>query len=70
MPQGIAGYTTVTVKIRVKPVVAIGSPADGASFPASTNVVVTGAVLDYDTATTNLAFLINGNVVSQYVPTN
>ena len=49
--------------------VAIGSPANGASFSASTNVVVTGAVLDYDTATTNLAFLVNGNVVSQYAPT-
>ena len=68
--SGIAGYATVTVKIRQKPIVALGTPADGASFGAASNVVITGAVLDYDTTNTSLAFYVNGSLVTQYAPTN
>jgi RHS repeat-associated protein len=67
---GIAGYTTVTVKIREKPVAAIGTPSDGASFAVSTNLLITGTVLDYDTAITNLAVYINGSLCAHYAPTN
>jgi RHS repeat-associated protein len=67
---GIAGYTTVTVKIREKPIVALATPADGASLSTSSNVAISGAVLDYDTTNTSLAFYVNGSLVAQYAPTN
>ena len=68
--SGMAGCAVVTVKIREKPIVAIGTPTTGASFSTSSNVVITGDVLDYDTTNTSLAFYVNGSLVAQYAPTN
>ena len=67
----MAHYTTVTVKIRQKPIALIGAPNDGAQSATSTNLAMRGTCLDYDTAIANAGiYMPNGSIMGQYAPTN
>jgi RHS repeat-associated protein len=60
----------VTVKIRARPNIFIQTPAEDDKIGATTNIVVHGVALDYDSTITNIAIFVNGSLIGQVSPPN